>query len=279
MANPVIALGPERTRRAKLCVAATAGGLVLALVVGLLSTLAGFGLLVLVVLPLAGVSVLHLITRATMTADGNSLKARAPNLWGYPVNLDVPWADLLRVSIDHAAIDDEAPVSLDNPSTPAERRRERHVRVETRWRAVLLPTAAFEASPELIVRRLARCVDAGVSGLRAGDAEIAQMKRRFAGKPWSVSGQGRTLSLDAVGISLGQGGLLPWETVVAAHVLDTPKPHIEIERADGTCVSVSGEWSIPTDELAAKLAPTFYLTEDRPPVLTEPKPTALVLDL
>lgn len=278
MANTVIALGPGRTRRTKLFAAASVAALVLAVVVGSFSALAGVGIVVFGVLPLAGMTALHAVTRATMTVDAKSLKARAPNIWGYPVAIDVPWGDLLRVSIDQDSTDDEAPISLDNPAAPAERTRERYVRVETRWRAVLLPTASFETSPEVIVRRLARCVDAGASGTRAPDEDVAQAKRRFAAQGWSTSRERSTLSLDASGISVGPA-VLPWELVVAAHVIDSPKPHIEIECADGTCVAIPGDWSIPTDELAAKLAPTFYLSEDRPPVLTEPKPTALLLDL
>lgn len=284
MGSAIIAVGPKRTLRAKVCALAFSAAILLCGFVGYWSVWAFLGLLLLLVLPLGAMTLLHASIRATLSADGQALKGRAPTLWGYPVTVDVAWSDLVRICTDEVQPDEEAsgppsngPPSLDNP-VPHEPPRERHVRLETRWRSVLLPTASFEISPEVIVRRLARCIDAGVSGTRASQDDIAHAKRRFAKTPWSISQNGRTLTCDQTGVTLA-GASLPWEQLVAAHLIERPVPHIELECVDGHCLHLAADWGIPPEELADKVAPTCYLSEDRAPTLDAPKPTALLLDL
>jgi hypothetical protein len=211
---------------------------------------------------------------ATMTATDSALVVRSTAIFGGRREpLEIPWGEVRQLEAAYMGSSSEAPRrdpvsglilrhTDSEEGTPA-----RLLFIESEEGKHKLVTSFFEPRPEVLARRVRRVRDGGPAGLRATDGEIEAQRARFSEEHDLSAGwlaEASVLRLSREGIRVGRreksAKLIPWEDVVAAHVLQTvPEvPDVlQIELADGRAINVKPRKEMSRAALAAMLAPRW----------------------
>lgn len=308
-----VARAPAWTAEAQIFTASLAGAALVAVIVGLLTTwLVFFGVVVVVCGPLAFFVFQHRTLRPHLVADAAGLRGLSVSRWGIPIGLDVAWNDLSLIRCDNDVLEEEEAVlssvrptsaELTEPgaqeaaaalSKPRVRTADPHVVFETRWRSVLFRTEPFGIAPELIARRIRRCLEEGPDGARAAAADMERHRANVAaGSVLSGAGSGprasRVLLVNERGLGSGPSSaaltVRPWDDVVAAHVVELrDKTVVDVELADGSALRLRERYTIggrPIGllDVAKLVAPRVVSPNTEPTVVEEPRAATLLLTL
>ncbi|MFO0618667.1 MAG: hypothetical protein U0414_39105 [Polyangiaceae bacterium] len=211
---------------------------------------------------------------ATMTATAGALVVGRTGIFGGRLSpLEIPWSDVRKLVPAYMGSSSEAPrrdpVSglILRHTDSEEGRPARLLFIELEEGSHRVVTSFFQPRPEVLARRIRRFRDGGPAGLRATEGEIEAQRARFSEEHdlsagWLAEASVLRVSRDGIRVGRTQrtATLIPWENVVAAHVLQTVAevPDVlQIELADGRAIDVKPRKELSRAQLAALLAPRW----------------------